>query len=155
MVDDLAARVARLELIEVARALQARYVEVIDAQAFERLGEVFAPDAVVTAPGRRYAGLDEITGFYASVHTSDPSRRRHFITNVEVEQPAGDHVVVALRSVFLYTAGTGGESIIGWGTYRDRFVGVDGQLRIGAKQIDVEWRGPLSRGWGEPPALGG
>jgi hypothetical protein len=145
---DLAARVERLELIEAARSLQARYADVIDAQAFGRLGEVFAPDAVVTAPGRRYVGLDAITAFYVEVHASDPSRRRHFVTNLEVDESGADQGVVALRSVFLYTAGTGGESIIGWGTYRDSFVLVDGWLRIGSKQIEVEWRGPLSPGWG-------
>jgi len=147
MPDDLAERLQRLELIEQARAAQARYAEVIDRWDIDGLAEVFAPDAVLTAPGRRFDGLQAIQGFYRSVVAADPSRRRHFITNVAVVD-ADDHQVT-LAAAFIYVTGTGGLSIIGWGRYVDTFTLVDGQIWITAKDITVDHRGPVEATWGE------
>jgi len=143
---DLEATVRRLELIDAARTLQARYAETIDTQAYDRLGEVFAAHAVVTAPGRRHEGLDAIVEFYRSVAKADTSGRRHFITNTQVM--AADTQTVSLTGTFIYVAGTAGESVLGWGRYADEFALVDGNLRCVAKDIHVEYRGPVTAGWG-------
>jgi len=143
---DLEATVRRLELIEASRTVQARYAETIDAQAYDRLSDVFAPHAVVAAPGRRYEGIDAIVEFYRAVAVADPAGRRHFITNTQVM--AADTQTVSLTATFLYVAGTGGDSVLGWGRYTDDFALVDGNLRCVAKDIQVEYRGPVTAGWG-------
>ncbi|HEY7627285.1 MAG TPA: nuclear transport factor 2 family protein [Ilumatobacteraceae bacterium] len=146
MTDDLIARLERLEHIERARAVQACYADIIDQWDIDRLGEVFAGDAVLAASNRRFEGLDAIRGFYRDVHSSDPSRRRHFITNVAVV--AANAHEVTLAASFIYVAGTDGESSLGWGRYRDTFRRVGDDVLMTGKDITVGYRGPVSASWG-------
>jgi 3-phenylpropionate/cinnamic acid dioxygenase small subunit len=139
-------RVRRLELVEEARATQARYADLIDAWDVDALGDVFAADAVLTAPGRRFEGLGAIQAFYRDVLHGDPSARRHFLTNVAVLDADTD--VVRLGARFIYVAGTEGESIIGWGRYVDTLARCEAGVRIVSKEISVEHRGPVSASWG-------
>src|SRR3954447_11240704 len=147
MTSDVERRLERLEHIDAARAVQARYAEVIDDWNIDRLDEVFSGDALVIAPGRRIEGLAAIKEWYAAVHREDPSARRHFITNVAVT--AVDAGEVTLAAAFIYVAGTDGRSIIGWGRYVDVVAIVSGEARIVSKSIVVDHRGPVDASWGE------
>jgi hypothetical protein len=60
---------------------------------------------------------------------------------------SADDQLVLLRSRFIYTAGTGGESVLGWGRYTDRFGVIDGAVRLTHKDIVVEHRGPIGATW--------
>jgi uncharacterized protein (TIGR02246 family) len=144
--DDLDARVQRLEMIEAARSLLAAYADAVDAQDFDALSGLFTPDAVLTAGARRIAGRDAIVEFYRAVFTDDPSTRRHFITNVRVTDASSTDVTLA--SYFLYLAGTGGESILGWGRYVHRCTRDGQDVRMNTKQIDIGFRGPVAAAWG-------
>jgi 3-phenylpropionate/cinnamic acid dioxygenase small subunit len=139
-------RVRRLELIEEARGLLARYAELIDARAVDQLSSIFADDIVLTMPGRRFEGVARVIDFYRDASVNDPSERRHFVTNVHVA--ASDETAVTLASRFIYTAGTDGESVLGWGRYLDTFATFGAELRLAAKDIVVEHRGPVDATWG-------
>jgi ketosteroid isomerase-like protein len=145
---DLEARLARLETIEVARGLVLAYADVVDRSDFDALGDVFAAGAVLEASGDRRLGLDAITAFYRSRLPARAGLGRHFITNTRVVSADVDQAECA--SYFLYTTATAGESVIGWGTYRDVIGrGPDGTMRIAEKHIRLAFRGPLQDGWAE------
>ena len=146
MSDDLSARLSRLETIEASRDLLAEYAAAVDGQDLDRLARVFAPDAVLTAPGRRFEGVDAIVEFYRTAFADDPSPRRHFVTNVRVD--AATATTAALSAYFLYTAGTAAKSILGWGRYTDRYGLVGTDLRMTSKDIVVDFRGPVEATWG-------
>ena len=63
----LAERVEQMESIEAIRALRARYHELVNEDAGNRLYELFAPDASVVYGGRpEVRGRDNIRAFFAS-----------------------------------------------------------------------------------------
>jgi ketosteroid isomerase-like protein len=63
----LAQRVERLDSLEEIRALRARYHELVNEDAGNRLHELFAPDAVVAYGGRpEVRGRDNIQAFFAA-----------------------------------------------------------------------------------------
>jgi uncharacterized protein (TIGR02246 family) len=142
----LAHRTAVLETREAVRDLLARYADAVDRRDLDGLSSIFAPDAVLTSPGRRLVGLDEVIGFYREAFTTDQSPRRHFITNVHVTEAAADSATST--AYLLYTAATAGASIIGWGHYTDTFRRIEGELRVASKEIVIEFRGPVIEGWG-------
>jgi uncharacterized protein (TIGR02246 family) len=145
--DDMATRLQRLETIEAARGLVALYADAADAQDFDALAGLFAPDAVVTARGRRIEGRDAIVEFYRAVFADDPSTRRHFATNVRVVDASSTSATLA--SYLLFFAGTGGESILGWGRYLDRCERFGADVRFTSKEIDIAFRGPVAAEWGK------
>ncbi len=68
-------------------------------------------------PGRTWQGRDEVKEFFRRAWADDPSRKSHFITNVEcTPREAGS---VAVDAYFLYTASGDRSSVIGWGCYAD------------------------------------
>jgi uncharacterized protein (TIGR02246 family) len=144
--DDLPARLERLETVEAARGLVALYADAVDAQDFDALAGLFAPDAVVTARGRHIEGRDAIVDFYRAVFADDPSTRRHFVTNVRVVDASPTSATLA--SYFLFFAGSGGESILGWGRYLDRCARFGAHARFSSKDIEVAFRGPVAAAWG-------
>ncbi len=142
---DVAALLARLETIEVARNLIARYAEIVDAKDPDGFASIFAAEMLLTTPTRRHEGISDVTDYFRGTFESDPTPRRHFISNTHVTADDAEHA--SARSYFIYTATTAGESIIGWGKYTDRFERVDGELRFASKHIEVEFRGPVTSGW--------
>ena len=146
MSDDLSVRLRRLETIEAARGLVAEYANTVDERDLDRFSRIFSPDAVLSAGDTRHEGIDAIVEFFRTRFASDPTDRRHFVTNVRVVDASP--TAATLTSYFLFTAGTNGESVLGWGRYTDRFAPADGELRFVAKHIAVEFRGPVDATWG-------
>jgi uncharacterized protein (TIGR02246 family) len=110
-------RIERLESMEAARRLMARYARACDAQDLDGIVELFAPDCELEIPGRTWRGRDEVREFFRRAWADDPSRKSHFITNVECRpREAGS---VAVDAYFLYTASGDRSSVIGWGCYAD------------------------------------
>ena len=142
----LEARVARQETAEQARALIAAYGRVIDAQDVNGLRAIFAPEFVLTAGDQSFNGLDDVVGFFAGYWSSAPVTRRHFITNVAMDDVSGTGAVAT--SYFLFVAAAEGTPTIGWGTYRDTFERQgDGVLRFTAKHIGLELEVDVREGW--------
>ena len=142
--DEFEVRLNALEAAAALRNLTADYASAIDAHDIEAVRRVFAADAVMTAPGMRCEGIDDIAAFFDDVF-SEPVSRRHFMTNVRITDARVG--TAAATSYFLFTEASADASILGWGSYVDRAVEFDGRGQFVEKDIVVQHRGPLEEGW--------
>jgi len=145
--DDIAARLDRLELIEEAKVLTARYGRVIDTKDIAALHGVFSIDAVLHVPSGDHRGIDAISSFFARAFASEPGTRRHFLANQIVEVTGGDEARV--QSYFFFLSADV-SSVIGWGAYDDIVRGRGDAARIIDKTIVLDVHTDLQRGWAAP-----
>src|SRR5262245_723327 len=110
------ARLERLELIETAKAVTARYGRIIDAKDVAGLAGVFSDDVVLHLPSGDHRGLDAVRTFFAGAFAAAPGSRRHFIANQIADVTAEDEVRV--QSYFWFVSADA-QSVIGWGAYDD------------------------------------
>jgi hypothetical protein len=146
--DEITARLERLELIEAAKAVTARYGRVIDAKDVAGLDGVFSDDAVLHLPNAEHRGIDAVRTFFAGAFAAEPGTRRHFIANQIAELIAEDEVRV--RSYFFFVSADA-QSVIGWGAYDDTVRGRGDAARITDKTIAIDVRTDLQRGWARIP----
>jgi len=112
-------RLARREAAEEARGLIAAYARAIDALDTESLRPLFAHDIVVRFGDTVLNGLDAVLEGYQAYWSATGAARRHFITNVAINNLTPSEAEAT--SYFLFVAAAGGIPSIGWGTYRDTF----------------------------------
>jgi uncharacterized protein (TIGR02246 family) len=110
-------RLDRLETIEAAREVLARYADACDAQDIEAVAGLFAADAVLDVPGQAYRGSAEVRAFFRQAWEADSSQKSHFITNVKTRWLGPGRV--AVECYFLYTAAADATNVLGWGEYQD------------------------------------
>jgi len=118
-VDDLAA----------ITALIARYADLMDAGAFDAVGELFAAGELALADGTPIAaGAEAVAALYRAttrLHDDGTPRTAHLVTNLVVEVD-GSTATARSRFCVLQQRASGLEPII-TGSYRDRFArGADG-----------------------------
>ena len=142
--DELQVRLIALEAAAELRNLTADYACAIDTRDIEAVRRVFSADAILTAPGRRWEGIDAIAAFFEEDFRANPAARRHFVTNIRVTDATAG--TAAATSYFLFTNASAEASILGWGSYTDRVVEFDGRWQIAEKDIAVQHRGPLEDG---------
>ncbi len=147
--DDLAERVRRLELVELAKAVTVRYGRACDDKDVDALrASVFAPDVVLRLPNREHRGIDDVATFYAAAFAAEPGTRRHFLTNQVGEVlPDGR---VGIDSYFFFVSADA-RSVIGWGAYRDVVDVTDDGARIIDKTIVLDVHTDLGAGWAMSP----
>lgn len=150
MNDDLAVRLARMEMAEAARSLVAAYAMAADARDPEAAAALFTDDAVV-AGSRRHEGRDAIFTYYRDAFGVTPCDHRHFITTVRVSELTADEAVV--DAYFIHVTASAGTSILGWGRYHDRVRLVDGRALFAEKHIAMDHTGPLDKGWADAMAV--
>jgi hypothetical protein len=152
--EDLAARVRRLELIELAKAATVSYARACDRKDVDALRSgVFTADAVLRLPRERIAnGIDEVVDFYTTAFAREPGTRRHFLTNqvASVEAGADGAERVRVDSYFFFLSADA-LSVIGWGAYHDVVVASADGPRIADKTIAVDVHTDLHTGWAMPP----
>ena len=146
--ESLHPRLLRIETKLDARNLVGAYADAVDSRDVTAFDAIFAEDMQLLAPGRHYVGRAAVVEFYRDSAERDPSPRRHFICNTRIVHADIDGAE-ALSS-FVYTAGTAGQSVVGWGRYRDVFARRNGELMFVEKNIEVEFRGPIDVGWAAP-----
>jgi SnoaL-like domain len=146
--DEITARLERLELIEAAKAVTARYGRVIDAKDVAGLDGVFSNEVVLHLPNGERRGIDAVRTFFADAFDAEPGTRRHFIANQIAEVIADDEVLV--QSYFLFVSADA-QSVIGWGAYDDTVRGRGDAARITDKTIVIDVRTDLERGWARAP----
>ena len=147
---DLAARVRRLELIELAKAATVEYGRACDREDVGALRrDVFTDDVVLHLPGRDVHGPDDVAAFYTGAFAAQPGNRRHFVTNQLASVDDGGRVVVESYFLFLSADAT---SVIGWGVYRDVVAVADDAARIADKTIVMDVHTDVTRGWAMEPA---
>ena len=138
-------RLERLEAVEAARWVLARYAEACDAQDLDAIGGLFTLEAELVVPGASFAGRQKIVEFYRQAWTEDPSRKTHFITNVSAHVfQAG---LVEVTSYFLYTAAGYNSSVLGWGEYRDEVATSGDRPRFTRKSIAIRRATDVREGW--------
>jgi ketosteroid isomerase-like protein len=145
--DDITARLERLELIETAKAVTARYGRVIDAKDGAGLAGVFSDDVVLHLPSGDRRGIDAVRKFFTGAF-AEQGTRRHFLANQIAEVTADNEVRV--QSYFLFISADD-HSVIGWGAYDDRVRGMGDAARITDKTIVLDVHTDLQRGWARGP----
>jgi uncharacterized protein (TIGR02246 family) len=138
----VADRLDRLETIEAAREVLARYADACDAQDTEAVVSLFAPDAVLDVPDQPYRGAGEIRAFYRQAWEADPSQKSHFITNVKARWLGPGRV--AVDCYFLYSAAGDATSVLGWGEYHDVVSTTAGSACFERKSITIRRAWQLS-----------
>lgn len=144
-VSTLQERLRQLEASEAARSLLNEYAMAADGRVVEPVLALFSPDAVLHSPRGVHAGLDEIARSYRDGWAMDPSRKRHFVTNVQTAvRPDG---TVEASAYFFYVGRDATRSVIGWGSYDDR-IDVSGNRPVFlAKKITLIMSTDLDNGW--------
>jgi hypothetical protein len=155
-VDELAARVARLEAIEDIRRLKARYAGVCDNGYLpERMVPLFTEDAVWDGGERfgRYEGIDEIAGFFGGV-SSQITWALHYMVAPIID--VADDALTATGSWYLWqpctVVGETGEQAV-WltGTYADRYRKEADGWRFSEVSLDCQTISPFEDGWVRRP----
>lgn len=146
--DDLAARVRRLELIELGKTATSNYARACDRKSVNELRtNVFTNDALLRVPNRDFQGIDAVASFYEHAF-AEVGARRHFLTNQVAT--VDDDERVHVESYFFFVSADA-RSVIGWGVYRDVVVALEDGPRIAEKSIALDVRTDLSTGWAMSP----
>ena len=141
------------------RNLLGRYCDLMDAGDFEGIGALFVSAALAAGDGPPFAeGPDEIERFYASgtqLHGGSP-RTKHLVSNIVIDEPDADGVVVA-RSSYLVLQAADGLALqpIITGRYVDRFEGGAGGWHFIERRFHVDLLGDLSHHLVDPSIAGG
>jgi hypothetical protein len=144
-IEELAARLQRLEDIEAARGMFHVYAETLDEPNAKTVAQLFADDAVLHTPVGDFTGRPAIEDFYRQAFAADTSLKQHLIVNPKVV--GTDPGRVRMQSYFLYLGRGDDDSIIGWGTYDDT-IDVSGQEPLFLeKTIGIIVGTTLDAGW--------
>ena len=136
-----------MEAAEDARTLVAAYADACDAQDLGQIEAIAAPDVVVSVPGASWTGVEAVLGFFRDNWAASPYPSRHFISNVAMRRLEPDRVEAT--AYFLYVTSSGAdESKVGWGSYRDEYVRLDGRLVLQSKHIAMDLLVDAREGWG-------
>ena len=142
---DIERRLLRLERVEAAKVVAARYGRACDAKSVQALrDEVFATDVVLRLPGAELSGIDAVADFFRGAFDAEPGTRRHFLANLIVEPLTDDAYQV--DSYFMFVS-EDRASVIGWGSYRDVVSFESGVARIREKSIALDVHTTLDDGW--------
>jgi hypothetical protein len=154
--DDLEARLSRLEAAEAIRQLKARYADVCDTGYDPaRMEPLFTRDAVWDGGERfgRYEGIDAIRGFFAGV-SSQITWALHYMVAPLIE--VADDARTATGSWYLWQPCTvvgpdGPQAVWLTGRYADRYRLLDGTWRFSEVTLDVQTVTPVEQGWVRRP----
>ena len=146
--DDIQARLRRLESIIEIQHVMFTYAECVDLAKFDELGALFA-NGTLGASGNNGAmrGHDQIRDFYAAtnkVHPDGTLRTRHLSTNAVIHvDVAGDRATARSYFVVLQATGEVPLQAIAAGRYHDTFHVVDGQWCFADRLIHVDQIGDM------------
>ena len=144
-IEELMARVRRLEDVEAARNMHHIYASTLDEPSAKTVAQLFTEDGVLNTPVGSFTGRQAIEDFYAAAFEADTSLKQHLIVNPKVI--SAEPGQVRLQSYFLYLGRGDDASVIGWGTYDDT-VDVSGPEPLFAeKTIDIIVGTTLDAGW--------
>ncbi len=145
--EGLVRRLQRLEDLECVRGVLLAYPAAVDGQDLEALRRLFHTDVHLVSRSDvhgREAALDYFARFFASNWRDT----RHYVANLVVGVD-GDEATAT--SYYHQTAVVDGQSVIGWGTYRDRVARTDQGWQITEKVNHVLAMTPIAAGWAETP----
>jgi len=147
-VDDILARLRRLESILEIQHVMFTYAECVDLARFDDLGALFAHGTLgASGSGGAMRGHEQIRDFYAAtnkVHGDGTLRTRHLSTNAIIQiDPSGD--LATARSYFVVLQATDEVPLqpIVAGRYHDTFHVVDGRWCFADRLIFVDQIGDM------------
>ncbi|WP_432843261.1 nuclear transport factor 2 family protein [Dactylosporangium sp. CA-092794] len=144
-VEALAARVRRLERLEMARSLFHDYAAAVDRHAVDAVVALFHEQAVLRNPRGVFTGPAQIADAFRAAWELEPSLKRHFVANPGLTAQTDD--IVAATAHFHFIGRGEDRSIIGWGEYDDR-IDVSGPRAVFlSKTITVHLSTDLATGW--------
>jgi ketosteroid isomerase-like protein len=148
----LEARVRNIENIEDIRRVLALYPKALDARDAGLMATMFSRDVqlVVVPWNVDIQGHGAVMDFFVQYFKSDWKDPRHNYANEHIT-PEGDGY--HSFCYFHETLARGTESVVGWGTWEDRFVLEDGKWKIGRRLITVMALTPITRGWAMPDKI--
>ena len=146
--DDILARLRRLESILEIQHVMFTYAECVDLARFDDLGALFAHGTLgASGSGGAMRGHEQIRDFYAAtnkVHGDGTLRTRHLSTNAIIQiDPSGD--LATARSYFVVLQATDEVPLqpIVAGRYHDTFHVVDGRWCFADRLIFVDQIGDM------------
>lgn len=147
-------RLAELEDREAIRGTLSLYSKAVDARDAAGLAPLFARDAHVrVAPwGVDVHGHDAVMDFFRAYFEGEWQEPRHNRANEVIERDGDGYRAF---SYFHETLVRGEQSVVGWGTWDDRFVCEDGCWKFGERVITILALTPIDRGWAGPDKIMG
>lgn len=136
------------------RNLIGRYCDLMDAGDFEGIGALFVEASLAAGDGEPFArGPDEIAAFFArgTQRHDDALATKHLVTNLVVDEPDDDGVVL-VRSSYLVLQAVEGFPLqpIITGRYHDRFAKGAGGWYFAERRFFVDLVGDLSHHLADP-----
>jgi hypothetical protein len=138
-------QVSELLAREAIRDLVVRYNSYGDSALFDRMVELFAPDATVEINGAAHHGLDELRRVFSGVseRTTRPGDRpaylRHCTATHQIDLV--DEATATGRCYFFVLTSVGLDH---WGRYLDDYCVVDGEWRFARRRVLTDALGPHS-----------
>ena len=129
---------SELEHKQAIHALTCRYAQAVDRRDFPSLAELFTPGARLTGPDFRLDGPKAIAeGMSALAQYSATQHHVHQqLVTIDGDTATGETYCVANH---LYEQ-DGVQRKLDWGIrYQDRFEQLQGQWRIAARELVVDW----------------
>lgn len=108
-------RLLRLEQLELTRTLFAAYARAADAASVPLMSDLFLADAVLANRRGEFTGQDAIADYFATTWRENPSLKRHFIANLDLDWSGPGRV--GATSYLCFLAGSPDTSALGWGQY--------------------------------------
>ncbi len=146
--DDIVARLRRLESILEIQHVMFTYAECVDLAKFDELGALFAHGSLgASGTGGAMHGHEQIRDFYAAtnkVHGDGTLRTRHLSTNAIIHvDPSGERATA--RSYFVVLQATDAVPLqpIVAGRYHDTFHVIDGAWCFADRLIFVDQIGDM------------
>jgi hypothetical protein len=139
-------RLEHLESIEQIRGLLARYCKSLDERDVAAMTPLWAREAVLEIRpwSLEFKGARAVMEFYAEYFKGPWIEPRHNCANESIER---DGYGYKSFSYFHETLARDQLSVMGWGTWVDRFVREDNVWKFAKREINVMVLAPISRGW--------
>lgn len=127
------------ESIEAIRTLAYRYAQAVDRREFSRLTALFTPGAKLSGPGFHLDGAQAIAEGMSALgnYSATQHHVHHQLVDVDGDAASGETYCIANH---LYQDDGGVPRKLDWGIrYQDRYVRRQGEWRIAARTLLVDW----------------
>jgi 3-phenylpropionate/cinnamic acid dioxygenase small subunit len=117
-----------------------RFARGFDEDDFDLLADCMTADAELTSFEGPTSGRDAILAMLRTRRDgagADGAQPRHLLANIEIDIES-DSAATSRAGYVLFSAGTGGISVVSTGTYGDRLVDDGGTWRVSHRQVNVD-----------------
>lgn len=143
---EIESRIHHLENLQFIRNVLAQYCRALDARDIEMMSSLFCQDAKLSVIpwSLEFRGHTAVIEFFDQYFHSDWKNPRHYYANEYIEADGDGY---RSFSYFHETIERGSDSIIGWGTWEDRFALEEGRWKFKEKVVTILALTPIDKGW--------